>query len=137
MAVLWSGLTIADTKAGIEANKDELITVEVNGLSYWMSSSQQDISGRAPLAYLLPAYDEYAVAYNDRSIAINKKYKEQTQHIIFAPAVLIDGKVAGTWRRTLKGCEAKIELSLFGKISPAKIKAIDRAIARYKNFITG
>lgn len=133
----WSGLTIADTKAGIEANKDELITVEVNGLSYWMSSSQQDISGRAPLAYLLPAYDEYAVAYNDRSIAINKKYKEQTQHIIFAPAVLIDGKVAGTWRRTLKGCEAKIELSLFGKISPAKIKAIDRAIARYKNFITG
>jgi len=133
----WSGLTVTDAKAGIEASKDELVEITIDGVAYWMTRHQQEISGRAPMAYLLPAYDEYAVAYSDRSIAINKKYKEQTQHIIFAPAVLVDGQVAGTWRRTLKEKEAEVELSMFGKLNQAQRTAVEKAILRYKKFIKG
>lgn len=133
----WSGLTVTHAKAGIEANKDELVEITINGVAYWTTRHQQEIPGRAPMAYLLPAYDEYAVAYSDRSIAINKKYKEQTQHIIFAPAVLVDGQVAGTWRRTLKEKEAEVELSLFGKLNQAQRTAVEKAILRYKKFIKG
>lgn len=133
----WSGLTVADAKAGIEVNKEDLVEITVDGVTYLMTRHQQENFSRAPIAYLLPAYDEYAVAYSDRSIAINKKYKEQTQHIIFAPAVLVDGKVAGTWRRTLKGKEAEVELSLFGKLNQAQHTAVEKAILRYKKFIKG
>ncbi|MES2109731.1 MAG: winged helix DNA-binding domain-containing protein [Bacteroidota bacterium] len=133
----WSGLTVADARAGIEANKDDLTEVIADGTTYWRNKHQPEINGRAPLAYLLPAYDEYAVAYSDRSVAINKKYKEQTQHIIFAPSVLVDGKVAGTWHRTIKGKETKVELSLFGKLNQAQDKAVEKVIARYEKFIKG
>ncbi|MGN6398186.1 MAG: winged helix DNA-binding domain-containing protein [Mucilaginibacter sp.] len=131
----WSGLTVTDAKAGIEANRDRLTEVILNGVRYLVNKGRQQTIGRAPLAYLLPAYDEYAVAYSDRNVAINKKYKEQTKYIIFAPAVLIDGKVAGTWRRTLKGKALEVDLNIFGKLNPAHNKAVDKAVERYKKFI--
>ncbi|MDB5091042.1 MAG: Winged helix DNA-binding protein, partial [Mucilaginibacter sp.] len=65
----WSGLTLTDAKTGLEVIKSDLTNIQVNGHTYWMSKDQPVINTKAPIAYLLPAYDEFAVAYSDRTAA--------------------------------------------------------------------
>ncbi len=52
-------------------------------------------------AVLLPPYDEYTVAYKDRSAALDPKHAAAARNGIFSPTILIDGRIAGTWTRRL------------------------------------
>ena len=133
----WSGLTVADAKNGLEASKDELVSIDVDGLTHWMSKHQPEINGKAPIAHLLPAYDEFAVAYGDRTALINPKYLIQAKHVIFAPSIVVNDQVVGTWKRTIKKNEAEVILEPFGKLNKAQTAAVDAAVKRYQRFIKG
>jgi hypothetical protein len=133
----WSGLTVADAKNGLEASKDQLVGFDANGLTYWMAKHQPPINSRAPLAHLLPAYDEFAVAYSDRTAIINPKYLTEAKHVIFAPSVVVNNQVVGTWKRTVKKNEVEIILDLFGKLNKAQTVAVEAAIKRYQKFVKG
>ena len=50
---------------------------------------------------LLPPYDEYTVAYRDRSAALDPKHAAAARNGIFSPTFVIDGRIAGTWTRRL------------------------------------
>jgi len=133
----WSGLTVADAKNGLEASKGELVSIDINGLTNWMARHQPPINSKAPLAHLLPAYDEFAVAYGDRTAIINPKYLTEAKHVIFAPSVVVNNQVAGTWKRTIKKNEVEVILDLFGKLSKAQTAAVEAAIKRYQRFVKG
>jgi hypothetical protein len=70
----WSGLTTADATAGLEMARRSLAQETINGQTYWLASSAPTTKGSSPTAHLLPAYDEYTVAYKDRSAALYPKY---------------------------------------------------------------
>ena len=133
----WSGLTVADAKNGLEASKDELESINVDGLTYWQSRYQYGINGKAPIAHLLPAYDEFAVAYGDRTAIINPKYLIQAKHVIFAPSIVVNNQVVGTWKRTIKKDGAEVILEPFGKLNKAQSTAVDAAVKRYQRFVKG
>lgn len=63
----WSGLTIADVKAGIEMVKQHLVQEVIDGQTYWFAASASQPKESAPEALLLPTYDEYIIGYTDRS----------------------------------------------------------------------
>ena len=65
----WSGLTVADVRAGLEMVAPDLARDSVAGRTYWFSPSVPAIRPRPPAAFLLPLYDEYLIAYKDRSAA--------------------------------------------------------------------
>jgi len=133
----WSGLTVADAKNGLEASKGELESIDINGLTYWMAKHQRPINSKAPLAHLLPAYDEFAVAYSDRTAIINPKYLTEAKHVIFAPSVVVNNQVVGTWKRTVKKNEVEVVLEPFGKFNKAQTTAVEAAIKRYQRFVKG
>ena len=131
----WSGLTLTDAKTGLEVIKSELTNIQVNGQTYWISKDQPVINVRAPLAFLLPAYDEFAVAYSDRTAAVNPKYLVQARHVIFDPSIVINNQVVGTWKRVVKRNEIEIILKPFGKLNKVQTKAIEMAQKRYQKFM--
>jgi hypothetical protein len=63
----WSGLTIADVKAGIELVKSSLVNEVIDGQTYWFASDAPLPKKNFPEALLLPTYDEYIIGYTDRS----------------------------------------------------------------------
>src|SRR5262245_2764707 len=75
--VWWSGLTTADATAGLEMAKRSLAQETINGHTYWLASSIPATNDSSPTAYLLPAFDEYTVAYKDRSAVLDPKYTKQ------------------------------------------------------------
>jgi hypothetical protein len=133
--VWWSGLTAADARAGLEIVKSQLVKETIDGQIYWLSPSTETVNVASPTAYLLPAYDEYTVAYKDRSAVLDPAYAEQTGNGIFNPTIAVDGQIVGTWKRTFKKDGVAITQDLFTLLSEAEKQAIATAVERYGRFI--
>lgn len=85
--------------------------------------------------HLLPPFDEYTVAYKDRSAVVDPAFAKRinTGGGMLNAIVVVDGLVAGTWKRTLRGGEVEVTPSLFRE--PSDARAITRAAKRYARFL--
>jgi hypothetical protein len=133
----WSGLTTADATAGLEMAKRSLAQETINGQTYWLASSTPAPKDPSPTAYLLPAYDEYTVAYKDRSAALNPEYAKLPNYGygIFNSTIVVNSQIVGTWKRTLKKGSLIITSSLFTKLKRAEPRAIAEVAGRYAKFL--
>lgn len=84
---------------------------------------------------LLPPYDEYTVAYRDRSAFLEPADHARGKAGIFAPVVLVDGKIAGTWGRTTKKSAVAVTVKLWRPATPAVQRGLAAAVARYGAFL--
>ncbi|MFN8454889.1 MAG: winged helix DNA-binding domain-containing protein [Anaerolineae bacterium] len=134
----WSGLTLTDARAGLEQVKGQLVSEIIEGQSYWLSPDRPVTQDDSPTTYLLPGFDEYLLGYTDRSAVVDA---EQAAKIVpgnngmFMPTIVIDGKVAGLWKRVLKKDMVTISLSPFASFSQAHHQAIGTAAERYRTFM--
>ena len=110
--VWWSGLTVEDAKRGIAQ-------VGTPGFKGTKQSS----------AHLLPAFDEYFVAYKDRQIAAGPL----STWDVLGPTFIIDGIAAGKWKRTNSGT---IDLNPSRPLTKSENLALKVAIDRYLTFIS-
>jgi hypothetical protein len=133
--VWWSGLTVSDAKKGLESVKNSFVEEKFNNQSFWMNA--QTSFNTTPSTFLLPAYDEYLVAYRDRSAALEPIHTKTvlTNNGIFNPSLVINGKVEGTWKRTISKNEVVLQISPFKPLSQTKKKGITSAAKQYSNFL--
>ena len=130
----WSGLTAADARAGLEMVKSQFVQEVIDGRAYWLSPSTPTVKVASLTAYLLPPYDEYTVAYKDRSAVLDPAYSQQAGHGI-GPTIAVDGQIVGTWKREFQKDAAVITTSPFISLSQAQNRAIDDAVERYSRFV--
>jgi hypothetical protein len=133
----WSGLTMADAKAGLDMAGPHLLPETIGGQTFWLPPSTSFAKERSPAIHLLPAYDEYTVAYKDRSAVLDPVHTKRvaTGNGIFFPILVIDGQVIGTWKRTLKRGEVVITPSPFVPLSRSQTRALTPAARRYGTFL--
>ncbi len=122
----WTGLTVTEARQGVERAAPEL--VEQDG--YWSAASVAALPRTGATAHLLPMYDEYTVAYRDRSAFLDPADTVRAKNGIFSPVLLLDGKVAGLWRRERKRDRTIVTIDPFER-QPAARRPIERAVTRY------
>jgi winged helix DNA-binding protein len=135
--VWWSGLTTTDARAGLEMIRPRLEREVFDGGTYWLTSSTPAAKERHLAAHLLPPFDEYTVAYKDRSAVIHSTHtrRPDAATAVLGPTVLLDGRAVGTWKRTLKREAVFIETSLWTTLKRAERDALDAAVQRYGEFL--
>jgi hypothetical protein len=103
--IWWSGLTTADARRGIElaAEKEARITPVPNRIAH--------------PCHLLPAFDEYFVAYKEREGGLG-------------PTIIVNGRAVGTWKRE----PAKINLNVLRPLNKSEQRMITRATEKYLAF---
>jgi hypothetical protein len=120
--VWWSGLPPADARSAMEA-----------------AGIDPQATGRTPEpgVHLLPPFDEYLVAYKDRGAVIDAKHAPRVNAGggLLAPVIVADGRVVGTWRRTLGKTDVTVEHDLFSKQSSPPRRALEEATQRYARFV--
>ena len=87
---------------------------------------------------MLPNFDEYIVGYTDRSAvfdASQTKKLDPRGNILFNYMMVIDGQIAGTWKRTLKKNTVVIEANPFTPLSEAETRAFVATANRYGEFL--
>lgn len=133
----WSGLGVANAKAGWEAMKSQFIQERVDNKIYWRSRSKLTAQSKSPKAYLLPGFDEYLLGYKDRSASLDEpRYKRLTPpNGMLPPTIVIDGRVVGTWKRTFEKGEVTIAANPFNPLNPIEWSALETAAQHFSEFL--
>jgi winged helix DNA-binding protein len=136
--VWWSGLTVADAKAGLEMVTSQLMHDVVDGQEYWFSTSTSHAKDLSQTIYLLPNFDEYIVGYTNRSAVFDVSHTHELDtrgNVLFQHTIVLDGLVAGTWKRTLKKDAVMLSPSLFASLNEAEMRALAASARRYGAFL--
>jgi Winged helix DNA-binding domain len=136
--VWWSGLTVRDAKAGIDANRSALVQETVGDRTYWSAAGGAAVRRRSSSLYLLPNYDEYLIAYKDRGTLADARSSrpaiprtpDLTPHHL-----VIDGQVAGGWRRTTTKTSVRIEVSTRRPLARSERRALAAAAEHCGRFL--
>jgi hypothetical protein len=135
----WSGLTVKDAELGLEAAKPKLHKETIDGHDYWgASSSRASAPAKGCTALLLPNYDEYLIAYKDRGAVVDSA---RAANIVarsngaFPHHLAIDGRLSGSWRRTIQGTSVLVEVAPYNKLTPVQSRAVMSAADCYGEFL--
>ena len=113
--VWWSGLTVEDAKRGIAQ-------LETPPAARTQQSSRNS-------AHLLPAFDEYFVAYKDRQITGGSLSKWD----VLGPTFIIDGIAAGAWKRTNSG---NVEFNASRALKKSEKLALEEATDLLRRYLS-
>lgn len=133
----WSGFTITDTTRAIASIRSTLESTKIGDLEYWGAEPPQMSRKKTP-AFLLPNYDEYLIAYKDRGAFLEQG---RTANLVaransaLSNHLVIDGKLAGSWSRTINGNSVQIQVAPYKKLAPAQSRAVANAVDCYGEFL--
>lgn len=131
----WSGLTLTDVRIGIDLLGSQLQKIESNGKSYYFFETK--IVKNADTAFLVPGFDEYFIAYTDRSDVLDKNYAKELNQGggMINGAVVVNGKMVGGWRRTFEKKSVVMTVKLFEKISDMQLESLKQQAKQYSIFL--
>jgi hypothetical protein len=121
----WSGLPAGEARRALGIVQTGLMSVTREAETYWYGEANQ--SEVEPAVLLLPAYDEFLISYKDRRASLTDLdfIKVVSSNGIFRPIILIDGRVAGIWKRFMKKDRIILELTFF---SPPSNSILDQVV---------
>ncbi len=131
----WAGVTLTEARRAIANAGDALVEDDGPGGVLWRADAPPPRASST--AHLVPAFDEYLVAYVDRTAVLAPEHQRRINAGggLLAPCVVVDGQVVGWWRRTLGRSGVTVEATLFAPVSERADRAIRAAAARYAAFI--
>lgn len=110
----WAGVGAREARAAIVANDDAVEPVEADGTSMWQLRGAD--AGPVPDVVVLPGFDEFILGYKDRSAVLPDAHRQRIvpgNNGVFRATVVVDGQVAGTWRRTRRANADLIDIDVF------------------------
>lgn len=137
--VWWSGLTVADARAGVRLAGRALAHKVIEGKDYWFDAEAGPNGSVAGVAHLLPNFDEYTVAYRDRAAAVHGDRPFEPALFSFGSilsnVVTIGGRVRGAWRRTVAGRGVRVAVRSVDRLEPPESAAVEEAGQRLGWFL--
>ena len=134
----WSGLKVAEARAGLDAIATKLSRQDIDGVTCWMPSNVPEPKTSSQLVHLLPGFDEYLLGYKDRRAVLDARHAPKIVpggNGMFLPTLIINGRVAGTWKRAFKKKSVVMAVSLFTALKKAEKESLAMAVERYGKFV--
>lgn len=138
----WSGLTLADIRHGLDGLAREVTSEKLGDLDLWSIRSPEDTVTTATTvrgAYLLPAFDEHVVGYREsrhlgdpRADTARAAWRDRR---LPNGVVLLDGAVAGHWRRRVSDATVAVEVVTYEQLTAAQLDPVESAAAELGRFV--
>jgi hypothetical protein len=136
----WASLTLAEVRAAIEHAGERLRREDAGGLVLWAVGEEDAAASPTldtPAVHLVQGYDEYLMGYAETRWMLARP---GTSWRGAAPPVgslliLLDGRLAGSWRRTLHKDHVAVEADLRGAWTPSAREALAAEAGRFASFI--
>jgi hypothetical protein len=130
----WSGLLTKDVQEGLQSVKSKLIQESIDGKTYWLTDNSS--AKKKSESFLLSIYDEYTIAYKDRSALGAERYLETLLAMgnALTSVIIMDGKIVGTWKRVIRKDHVEVKPNLFRKLNDKEQHLLVKAANRYAEF---
>jgi Winged helix DNA-binding domain len=112
----WSGLPVGRARRAFELAAGELREVEWAGRRLWTLAGAATTRSRAgePVVRLLGRFDDYLLGWRGRDLVLDPRFARRIQAGGWVhPALVVDGRVAGTWRARRAGGRLDITVEPF------------------------
>ncbi len=132
----WSGLLASEARAGLEGVQAELVEETMDGQRYFRSP--EALPAPDPAIHLLPGFDEFVLGYRDRRAILDADFADAIcpgGNGMFMPTLVSQGRIIGTWKRTLMKTTVVITCMPFHPLSAEEYDKVSEAAARYGNFV--
>lgn len=137
--VWWSGLTTPEARRGIELAGEALARRSIDGKEYWFDAELDWRGAGRSAVHLLPNFDEFAVAYRDRSALLHASYPFRPELFAFSSIlsniVTVGGELRGSWRKTATRDGVRVEIKLLGDLPAAERAGVARAGGHLAGFL--
>ncbi len=135
----WSGLPARDAQHALELVKADFNPETIEGRTYWVTNDLTVPLSNYTSVFLLPTYDEFVISYTDRSASIPAELESHMKEIsdrgVFRPIIVVNGQVAGIWKRTINKDAMTVEIQPFAQVDQSTMDLINQAVIQYGNFL--
>lgn len=133
----WSGFSATICKSVINTISLQLNSFAIDNQQYWFGKNYPNPDNFRESIHFLAAFDEYLISYKNResSILLEHQAKAFTKNGIFKPSIVENGKVIGTWKRTIKKDHVKIETDFFNQTEMNKKQLLFEGIKSFENYL--
>jgi Winged helix DNA-binding domain len=138
----WSGLPLGQARRGLELVAGELEEVRAGGKrAFVLAGAAADLpaaAARRPPLRLLGHFDAYLLGWRGRELVLPARHARRIQAGggMIQPALLVDGRVAGTWRQRPAGAgRLTVAVQPFGRLDRALLPACEAEAADVGRFL--
>jgi hypothetical protein len=132
----WSGLPLKDARDGLAALGAVVERETIGDLTYGLVPSRLGPRPSSPLVHLLPNYDEGLIAYKDRAMPGGWPAPAgAARHGNFPHHLVIEGRLAGGWRRRLTPRAVAIDVLPYRAMTRGERQSLERQVARQGAFM--
>ena len=128
----WSGLTVKEATEGVAMNRATIEPEAIDGQTYYVEVNRVSPAGNVLSTFLMPDYDEYGMGYKNRE-AIS--HAELSGSLTYNRMIIVDGAIAGSWKRTINGSKVKLELQLNRPLTEQQRERVAETALAYGQFI--
>jgi hypothetical protein len=112
----WSGLPVGRARRAFELVAGELRELEVDGRRLWAPADAPAARSPAgdPVVRLLGRFDDYLLGWRGRDLVLDERFARRVAAGGWVhPVVVVDGRVAGTWRAGRAGGRLEVAVEPF------------------------
>lgn len=128
----WSGLTMKEATEGIEMTKSLFQHEMIEGKAYFFVSIETAPTDNIQSTFFMPDYDEYGMSYKDRNALANQAFEGS---LTFNRLVIVDGTVAGSWKRTVKKNKVLLEVIKNVPLTQTQQEKMVASARKFSDFI--
>jgi hypothetical protein len=137
----WSGLPAGRARQAFDLVAGELAEVELDGRRLrapkGATTPRAPARTQGPAVRLLGRFDDYLLGWRGRDLILDPRFARRIQagggwiH----PAVVVDGRVAGTWRSRRAGGRLEVAVEPFGRLPAGTRPGLEAEVADLGRFL--
>src|SRR5437867_561004 len=126
----WSSVTAAEGREALALVGKSLESEVIAGRTFWFGPAPRASNSRKPIVDLVQGYDEIIMSYSESRAASFVPVEARLLN-----AVLLDGRMLGTWKPTAKRNSVVIETVVMRALKRVETQALHAAVDAYGKFI--
>lgn len=131
----WSGLTLTMAREAMALVGERLRKSVSGDMTLWsLDMAPPDRPAPNGLLHLLSPFDELLVAYKDRAAYDRVPGAPDEAITFFRPSVLLNGRLVGSWQKTLGAKSGRVDLHLVGDPEVVASELVQAQLVRLSHF---
>lgn len=131
----WSGLTLTEARGAMRLAERSLEAQVTGDTTLWSTTdATPSVQPSGDMLRLLSPFDELLVAYKDRTAYDRVSGVPDDAVTFFHPSVLLNGRLIGSWQKTLGRKSGVVHLQFGSDVTPVEPASVAAQLARLSHF---